>query len=283
MATGRKRQDLDVSIGKLNEPPPPVGEPQVTFLAPVSLRRRSRINFLSLAGELAAIPGGPRRADPRADRAGDPDGLPGVHAVHAVDAAGVHPLLLAIGSERYVPYARATRAAGAADPGQRHPRPGAAVAGQVPVDRRPAKTTRSSTSTTSPAFFRHLLARVDLARDLHFQTRTTIDTLDYSRRRPQRGIEAGDRRRRPAAPRAAARAARRACPCRRASPTRGSPCRACWRSGPRRIADGPATRRPIWPLLRRSRPGRPASMPSRWWCWSTTASSPPAASTTSCG
>ncbi|MGH7139292.1 MAG: UbiD family decarboxylase, partial [Pirellulales bacterium] len=30
--------------------------------------------------------------------------LPGVRAVHAVDAAGVHPLLLAIGSERYVPY-----------------------------------------------------------------------------------------------------------------------------------------------------------------------------------
>ncbi|HEY7817129.1 MAG TPA: 3-octaprenyl-4-hydroxybenzoate carboxy-lyase, partial [Vicinamibacteria bacterium] len=30
------------------------------------------------------------------------------------------------------------------------------------------------------AFFRHLLARVDFRRDLHFQTRTTIDTLDYS-------------------------------------------------------------------------------------------------------
>src|SRR6185369_15279781 len=34
-----------------------------------------------------------------------PTVLPGVHAVHAVDAAGVHPLLLAVGSERYVPYA----------------------------------------------------------------------------------------------------------------------------------------------------------------------------------
>src|SRR4029434_8267256 len=30
------------------------------------------------------------------------------------------------------------------------------------------------------AFFRHLLERFDPARDLHFQTRTTIDTLDYS-------------------------------------------------------------------------------------------------------
>src|SRR5690606_17890321 len=35
-----------------------------------------------------------------------PTVVPGVHAVHAVDAAGVHPLLLAIGSERYTPYER---------------------------------------------------------------------------------------------------------------------------------------------------------------------------------
>ncbi|MEL6804033.1 MAG: UbiD family decarboxylase, partial [Bacteroidota bacterium] len=33
-----------------------------------------------------------------------PVSVPGLHAMHAVDAAGVHPLLLAIGSERYVPY-----------------------------------------------------------------------------------------------------------------------------------------------------------------------------------
>src|SRR5262249_57845002 len=31
-----------------------------------------------------------------------------------------------------------------------------------------------------PAFFRHLLERLDPQSDLHFQTRTTIDTLDYS-------------------------------------------------------------------------------------------------------
>ncbi|MBL8851699.1 MAG: UbiD family decarboxylase, partial [Planctomycetaceae bacterium] len=30
------------------------------------------------------------------------------------------------------------------------------------------------------AFFQHVLRRVDWTRDLHFQTRTTIDTLDYS-------------------------------------------------------------------------------------------------------
>src|SRR5262249_27421159 len=35
-----------------------------------------------------------------------PPVVAGVHAVHAVAASGVHPLLLAIGSERYVPYAQ---------------------------------------------------------------------------------------------------------------------------------------------------------------------------------
>ena len=29
-------------------------------------------------------------------------------------------------------------------------------------------------------FLRHMLERVDWQNDLHFQTRTTIDTLDYS-------------------------------------------------------------------------------------------------------
>ena len=33
-----------------------------------------------------------------------PQEIPGLKEVHAVDAAGVHPLLLAIGSERYTPY-----------------------------------------------------------------------------------------------------------------------------------------------------------------------------------
>ena len=35
-----------------------------------------------------------------------PASIPGVKEMHAVDAAGVHPLLLALGSERYVPYQR---------------------------------------------------------------------------------------------------------------------------------------------------------------------------------
>jgi 4-hydroxy-3-polyprenylbenzoate decarboxylase len=33
-----------------------------------------------------------------------PQTIPGLHEVNAVDAAGVHPLLLAVGSERYTPY-----------------------------------------------------------------------------------------------------------------------------------------------------------------------------------
>ena len=52
-------------------------------------------------------------------------------------------------------------------------------------------------------------------RDLHFQTRTTIDTLDYSRQRAERRVEGGDRRRRPAAARRwPTRAAGRAARCR---------------------------------------------------------------------
>ena len=66
-----------------------------------------------------------------------PTVLPGVSAVHAVDAAGVHPLLLAIGSERYVPYAPARRPQeGSPHPGQRDPRPGPDVPGEIPLHHR---------------------------------------------------------------------------------------------------------------------------------------------------
>ncbi|MFO0426559.1 MAG: UbiD family decarboxylase [Planctomyces sp.] len=105
--------------------------------------------------------------------------LPGVHAVHAVDAAGVHPLLLAIGSERYVPYAS-----------ERHPQElltnANAILGQGQLSL--AKYLLIVAREDDPsldihdigAFLRHLLMRVDWSRDLHFQTRTTMDTLDYS-------------------------------------------------------------------------------------------------------
>jgi 4-hydroxy-3-polyprenylbenzoate decarboxylase len=53
------------------------------------------------------------------------------------------------------------------------------------------------------AFFIHMLERVDWQRDLHFQTATTIDTLDYSGSGLNMGSKlviaaAGERRRKPA-------------------------------------------------------------------------------------
>lgn len=103
----------------------------------------------------------------------------GVHAVHAVDAAGVHPLLLAIGSERYVPYAPRRRP-------QELLTSANALLGQGQLSL--AKYLLIIAKEDAPeldihdiaGFFRHLLERVDWSSDLHFQTRTTIDTLDYS-------------------------------------------------------------------------------------------------------
>jgi 4-hydroxy-3-polyprenylbenzoate decarboxylase len=108
-----------------------------------------------------------------------PTVVPGVHAVHAVDAAGVHPLLLAIGSERYVPYAP-----------ERRPQELLTCAnailgqGQLSLAKYLFLVAREDAPDLDvhdvPGFFRHLLERVDWSRDLHFQTCTTIDTLDYS-------------------------------------------------------------------------------------------------------
>jgi 4-hydroxy-3-polyprenylbenzoate decarboxylase len=108
-----------------------------------------------------------------------PSVIPGVRAIHAVDAAGVHPLLLAIGSERYVPYAK-----------QRVPQElltqANAILGQGQLSLAKYLLIAAGEDAPEleihdiPAFLRHLLERVDWERDLHFQTRTTIDTLDYS-------------------------------------------------------------------------------------------------------
>ena len=105
--------------------------------------------------------------------------LPGVDSVHAVDAAGVHPLLLAAGHERYTPYAA-----------EREPMELLTIAnailgqGQLSLAKYLWIFAREDNPGLDvhdiPAFFRHMLERVDWRRDLHFQTRTTIDTLDYS-------------------------------------------------------------------------------------------------------
>ena len=107
-----------------------------------------------------------------------PVSLPGVKEINAVDAAGVHPILLAIGSERYVPYQ------------ERQPQEILTIAnailgfGACSL----AKYLIIAAGEDDPGldthdisrFLQHVLERVDWTRDLHFQTRTTIDTLDYS-------------------------------------------------------------------------------------------------------
>ena len=108
-----------------------------------------------------------------------PSVLPGVRAVHAVDAAGVHPLLLAIGSERYTPYQPVERPAELLTQAN-------AILGQGQMSL--AKYLLIVSGDDDPglaihdlrACFAHVLRRFDPRRDLHFQTETTIDTLDYS-------------------------------------------------------------------------------------------------------
>ena len=107
-----------------------------------------------------------------------PTTLPGVHSVHAVDAAGVHPLLLAVGSERYSPFTG------------RRPQELWTIAnailgfGQCSLAKYLFIAAREDAPELAahdiPGMLDHVLRRVDLASDLHFQTRTTIDTLDYS-------------------------------------------------------------------------------------------------------
>ncbi|MFD2599813.1 UbiD family decarboxylase [Sphingobacterium corticis] len=103
----------------------------------------------------------------------------GLHAVHAVDTAGVHPLLFAIGSERYTPYQKVER-----------PQELLTIANQILGKNQLslAKYLFISSHEDNPDldihnvvdFLSHILARIDWTRDVHFQTNTTIDTLDYS-------------------------------------------------------------------------------------------------------
>jgi 4-hydroxy-3-polyprenylbenzoate decarboxylase len=115
-----------------------------------------------------------------------PTVLPGVRAVHAVDEAGVHPLLLAIGSERYTPFRRADRP-------QELLTQANAILGQGQLSL--AKYLWILDGNSAPQvdlhdtchFLQEMLRRVQWHRDLHFQTQTTIDTLDYSGDRFQGG------------------------------------------------------------------------------------------------
>jgi 4-hydroxy-3-polyprenylbenzoate decarboxylase len=108
-----------------------------------------------------------------------PQEIPGLHEVNAVDAAGVHPLLFAIGSERYTPYLK-----------ERKPQEILTIANHIFGKNQLslakylficAKEDDVTLNTYNiPRFLQHILKRIDLTRDLHFHTNTTIDTLDYS-------------------------------------------------------------------------------------------------------
>ena len=108
-----------------------------------------------------------------------PKEIPGLHEVNAVDAAGVHPLLLAIGSERYTPYQTL-----------KQPQELLTISnhilgfGQLSLAKYLFIANKQDNEKLSTHhikdFFTHILERVDWSRDIHFYTNTTIDTLDYS-------------------------------------------------------------------------------------------------------
>lgn len=108
-----------------------------------------------------------------------PQEINGLKAIHAVDPAGVHPLLFAIGRESYTPYQKVDR-----------PQEILTIANQVLGKNQLslAKYLFIAAGEDNPnldihdikGFFTHILERIDNTRDLHFQTNTTIDTLDYT-------------------------------------------------------------------------------------------------------
>ncbi len=108
-----------------------------------------------------------------------PQVFSGVHEVHAVDAAGVHPLLFVIGSERYTPFAE-----------ERRPQELLTCACNVlgTTQTALAKYCFITAKEDNPdltthhveKYITHVLERTHFDRDLHFITKTTIDTLDYS-------------------------------------------------------------------------------------------------------
>jgi len=107
--------------------------------------------------------------------------IPGLKEVHAVDAAGVHPLLLAIGSERYTPYLNNKRPAEILTIANHILGTGQlSLAKFLWITAPDAKTNVVLDTHNELEFFTYMLERMDFSRDLHFHTNTTIDTLDYS-------------------------------------------------------------------------------------------------------
>ena len=106
------------------------------------------------------------------------DEIPGLREVNAVDAAGVHPLLLAVGSERYTPYMPAKQPAELLTIANH-----VLGTGQLSLAKFLFITADDNGAVSAhhiEPFFHYLLQRINLQRDVHFYTHTTIDTLDYS-------------------------------------------------------------------------------------------------------
>jgi len=107
-----------------------------------------------------------------------PQEIPGLREVNAVDAAGVHPLLLALGSERYTPYGSEKKPAELLTIANR-----ILGTGQLSLAKYlfiTADDDNRLSTENIPDYLQFVLRRIDLTNDLHFLTNTTIDTLDYS-------------------------------------------------------------------------------------------------------
>ncbi|GGC72079.1 3-octaprenyl-4-hydroxybenzoate carboxy-lyase [Pedobacter quisquiliarum] len=108
-----------------------------------------------------------------------PKEIHGLKEVNAVDAAGVHPLLFAIGSERYTPFLDGRR-----------PQEILTISNHILGKNQlslakylfiAAREDDEQLSTHHlQEFLMHVLSRMNFRRDLHFHTQTTIDTLDYT-------------------------------------------------------------------------------------------------------
>ena len=107
-----------------------------------------------------------------------PQEIPGLKEVHAVDAAGVHPLLLAVGSERYTPYSPTKQPAELLTIANH-----VLGTGQLSLAKFlfiAADDKNNLKASDIAGFMQYLLERINLQRDVHFYTNTTMDTLDYS-------------------------------------------------------------------------------------------------------
>jgi 4-hydroxy-3-polyprenylbenzoate decarboxylase len=118
--------------------------------------------------------------------------IPGLKEVHAVDAAGVHPLLLAIGSERYTPFLENKKPAEILTIANHILGTGQLSLAKfvwITAEAKKSKEIELKENDTNPKlldvnnvpdFLQYMLSRMDFSNDLHFYTHTTMDTLDYS-------------------------------------------------------------------------------------------------------